>query len=1002
MLASFRIQWIKLFNQTSDSVVIANGELDLREWDTSEGGTIQLNGEWEFFPYEHIINGDSVTKDGVKKYIQVPGNWSETLNGDRENPYGYGSYRLRILVEPNQDQAYRVQVPSVRSASALYVNGLFSGQSGKVADNEEEVEAFNVPYLSSTIRANEEGVIELVLQATNYVDPRSSGLVRSIKFGYEENIIADTNLSIFLQAVSATIFIVIAIFACILYMIGIRDTRLIYFAIVFVIMGLSSLMGSDEKVLLNYFKNDYKFTFKFAFLFLIVFGWAMTHCVKPQIDSLFKPLLPIYSVISLSIIVVILFLPVESFNLSSGFSLSYAIVSALITAVALLFGRKEFTGGIWLAFSCVALASHFGWWIYSMNTGLKVIYYPFDLIIAAICFAGVWFKQYHEMHLQTKKLAMELQEADKVKDEFLINTSHELRNPLHSILNMSEAILEREQKTLRDRSVRDLETVILVSRRMSAMVNELLDLKQIEEGNPRIQIEPCSLQAITVGVIDMLKYKVEGKPVQFINDVPAQLPLIMADEKRMIQILFNLMHNAVKFTNQGIIRIQAIQKGNHVEIRLSDTGSGISEDIIRSIFEPYVQENAREGGGFGLGLNISRKLVESHNSKLEVQSIVNEGSTFWFDIPLANLDPVAIKQSDSELKHPSNMLPINGEIASTAEKQMNKNVVYLRILVVDDDPINLQVIESMLCSESYEITMALSGQEALNLLNEKEWDLVISDVMMPKMSGYDLTKRIRERFSRTELPILLLTARSESIDINNGFLAGANDYVTKPVDAIEFKTRVHALAIVRQSIQEKLQVEAAWLQAQIQPHFLFNALNTIIALSEIDVVRMQKVLEAFSQLLRAKFTFNELDQMVPIEKELQIVQSYLYIEQERFAERLYVHWEVEENTSFFLPSLTIQPLVENAVHHGIMKRSEGGSLTIQVLQKQSYFEIIIEDDGIGMEREVVENLLDQTTKLQSGIGLLNTDLRLKRKYGQGLQIKSMKGVGTTISFRIPR
>ncbi|MEZ7172981.1 histidine kinase [Sporosarcina sp. OR05] len=272
---------------------------------------------------------------------------------------------------------------------------------------------------------------------------------------------------------------------------------------------------------------------------------------------------------------------------------------------------------------------------------------------------------------------------------------------------------------------------------------------------------------------------------------------------------------------------------------------------------------------------------------------------------------------------------------------------------------------------------------------------------MPIISGYDLTKRIRERFSLTELPILLLTARSQPKDIENGFLAGANDYVKKPVDALEFKSRVQALAGVKKAMQEKLQIEAAWLQAQIQPHFLFNALNTIMALSEIDLDRMQKVLEAFSQLLRGKFKFTDLNELAPLEDELELVRAYLLIEKERFADRLHIKWEVDDDLQVIIPSLTIQPLVENAIHHGIMNRPEGGQLTICISQLENHIEIRVEDDGVGMEKSKVEGLLKKTASHKSGIGLLNTDLRLKHQFGQGLKIESVKDKGTKVSFMVP-
>lgn len=1003
LLTGFRFYWINNFNETGTNVAIVNGEIDLRSLDFTESGSIPLDGEWMFYPYEFITDDSADVKE-VNSYIDVPGDWSSVLNPHDENPYGYGSYRLRILVNPDQSQTYSLHIPSVRSSSALFVNGLYSGKSGEVADNQKDSYAFNIPYMSSSIRADENGVIDIVLQGTNFEDPRSSGLVRSIKFGYEEKILADTRLSTILQVMTAVIFIVHAIFAGVLYMVGIRDRRLLFFSLAIIASTLTNLMGGDEKVLFHYIQMSYTGSYKFSSVVMITFGWAMMHCVKPQIQSVSKFFLWFYNVVSAGIIITVIILPLESLGFISKFSFTYVILSAAITTLVLLLSRKEYSGGIWLALSTVALASHFGWWAYLMNTGLKVVYYPFDLIIAVICFAGVWFKQYHQMYLDTNKLAEELQRADKVKDEFLANTSHELRNPLHSILNMSEAILDREQASLQERSVKDLGTVLSVSRRMSAMVNELLDMSRLKEGNIELSVAPCSLQAITVGVMDMLDYMVEGKPVQIINEIPVDFPHVIADEKRIIQIVFNLLHNAVKFTNEGEVIIQAHVQGKKVLMVITDTGIGIEENEIQTIFEPYAQGPDGESSGFGLGLNISKKLVELHGSVLQVQSDLGKGTTFSFFLPVAEAEDT----QDVEMTRPSSSMPeknaptkVDAYLATTLDEELASSLERSRILVVDDDLVNLQVVEAMLIGRNYDVETVLSGEEALALLGVKDWDLVISDVMMPKMSGYELTKRIRQRFSITELPILLLTARSEPQDIENGFLAGANDYVQKPVDALEFKSRVLALTSVKQTMQEKLQLEAAWLQAQIQPHFLFNALNTIMALSEIDIERMQKALGSFSDFLRWKFKFNNLNELVPLEDELELIKAYLHIEKERFGERLSINWEVDETLAVVIPALTIQPLVENAIRHGIMNQSEGGRLTIRILQNNSRVEIMIKDDGVGIERAVMESLLEKEISGQAGIGLLNTDLRLKRRYGHGLQIKSTRGIGTEVSFEIP-
>src|SRR5690625_110121 len=157
------------------------------------------------------------------------------------------------------------------------------------------------------------------------------------------------------------------------------------------------------------------------------------------------------------------------------------------------------------------------------------------------------------------------------------------------------------------------------------------------------------------------------------------------------------------------------------------------------------------------------------------------------------------------------------------EKRTNR--IKPRILIVDDDSVNLKVLYNVLSDDIYDIETVTNGEEALALIDTFEWDLVIADVMMSQMSGYLLTQKIRDTYSISELPIILLTARNNIEDIYSGFLAGANDYLIKPVDALELIVRVDALTDLRASIQERLRMEAAWLQVQIRPHFLLNTLN---------------------------------------------------------------------------------------------------------------------------------------------------------------------------------
>lgn len=326
----------------------------------------------------------------------------------------------------------------------------------------------------------------------------------------------------------------------------------------------------------------------------------------------------------------------------------------------------------------------------------------------------------------------------------------------------------------------------------------------------------------------------------------------------------------------------------------------------------------------------------------------------------------------------------------------------INILAVDDDPVNLKVLVSILSLEEYNIRTTVSVQEALDLLVAQRWDLLIADVMMPHMSGYELTQKVREHFSISELPVLLLTARSQPADIYAGFVSGANDYVTKPVDAVELKYRVRSLTTLKKSVDERLRMEAAYLQAQIHPHFLFNTLNSIMALSDIDTEKMLNLGEAFSSYLRISFDFLNSGELVALSHELELVRAYLYIEKARFEERLSVEWDLDPGIEeLMLPPLTIQPLVENAVRHGIFNKLKGGTIYIRIVRQNGYTLVEVRDDGKGLEEAEVRQLLDQPIRRNGGIGLSNTNRRLMQMYGKGLSIYSQPDKGTTVSFIIP-
>jgi len=1016
LMTAGRLLWID-FLKPSDQPYAVGGRLDLQGSEARFGGTITLDGEWDFYPGVFLM--DRERERGVRQApesaikVHVPSKWNEWMQAGTETPYGYGSYRLTIQVGAEAgDEVYSIYVPSVRTSSELYINGKRMAHSGRPASTAQEYEAENLPYIA-TFMADEHGTIELVIQAANYSDPRSGGLIRSLKFGSDEAIYREKQLSLATQYLIAAALLFQAAYLVIFYGIE-RKPFWLFCALAILSYTLMMLNSSEDKILHQWLHISYAWGYKLLCLSLTVLMYSLLRMTSGQLSATWRvPVVRTYSAMAVVGIVASIALPPQSSE-----TLQYVIFLCASPVIVLLFvsvlrmAVRGIAGSIMQLLAILAFANHMLWWFIFLLTGIKVIHYPFDLIAAMILFSSIWIRRYYDLYTEQRELASKLEEVNRRKDDFLASTSHELRNPLHGMIGMSQVVLERERETMGDASIRDMETMIQIGRRMSFLLHDLLDTVRLKDSSLRLQLTGVALQPIVDGVMDMIRFMTNGKPVLLKNRVPESFPNVVADENRLIQILFNLLHNAAKFTHRGEIAVEASTENDRAFIIVSDTGVGMDAETRRRVFEPYEQGSANSGyeGGFGLGLSICKQLVELQGGSIEVRSAPDQGSRFIFSLAIDH----GVEAEGSATRSDSGGVEVSEE-ANGAYLRSIDRTPYLeaapalaepveryvkdkaRILAVDDDALNLNVLVSLLSGGTYEVAAAATGEDALRLLQEQEWDLVITDIMMPRMSGYELTQRIRERYTRSELPVLVLTARARPEDIENGFLAGANDYVSKPVDARELRARVQALTQMASSSRERVRMEAAWLQAQIEPHFFFNTLNSIVALHTVDPEQMLQLVDHFSDYLREKFKFQNVGELVSLSDELTLVRSYLFIEQTRF-DWLQAEWEVDNGLNVQIPPYSIQPLVENAVRHGLMQRRQDATVRIKIARHEDGVVISVADNGVGIDEGRAAELLQSGTG--TGIALRNIDLRLQRLYGSGLRIASMPGAGTTVSFVI--
>ena len=377
-------------------------------------------------------------------------------------------------------------------------------------------------------------------------------------------------------------------------------------------------------------------------------------------------------------------------------------------------------------------------------------------------------------HIESRKAA---EAASIAKSQFLANMSHELRTPMNAILGMTDlALAEELPAKVYDylQTARDSADVLL------NILNEILDLSRIEAGRLELESTTFNLHKTVEQVIKTLRIRAGDKGLALIYSLPSQIPdLLIGDPLRFRQILINLVDNAIKFTHEGKIVVSAeVRKQTPesilLEFSVSDSGIGIRPEDQERIFSPFTQADAsttRNYGGTGLGLTISRKLVELMDGQLRVESPPNQGSTFYFTVSLKIPQLAAIESSETgRSPYPS------------ARRRA------LRILLAEDTPTNQKVAQYLLMKRGHIVEIARNGRQALELVAQHEYDVVLMDVQMPVMDGFQATSAIRALAdpAKAHLPIIAMTAHALKEDAARCIAAGMDAYVSKPIQVDEF------------------------------------------------------------------------------------------------------------------------------------------------------------------------------------------------------------------------
>ncbi|WP_341301248.1 ATP-binding protein [Lysinibacillus sp. FSL H8-0500] len=979
-----------LKQQSTDAPKAVGGVIDLRQHDFHHNNPVKLDGEWDFVPDKLVNYSEFHSNDTY--LVNVPSLWANyDLNGERYSAFGSGTYRLKILIN-STEEILGIKTGNIRMSNAIYINEKRIGHSGKPAEDSTYVQE-NVPYVAYFLPESQE--IELIIHVANFDYASGGGIIGSIFIGDQESIGKLRENSLFYDLITIAAFFTMFIYFAGSYFYAKLEIEQLYFSLFCFMIFLYSV-SHGEKLLMSFLPISYELLIRIQIISSISTGIFMLLYFYHALQQFASKRIVLGLCMIGFILLATVPLPISVSSYLQVVHSIYVFTNILyIFYIQILAIYKRSVGTSYLWLSSMAILIYMI--VATLNLNINLELYALPPLLPFICLTTISLYISHrftDSYLEKGRLTNALLKVDKLKDELLAKTSHEFRTPLHGVMAISQSMLEpNESSSLTVEQKEKISLIFNITEKLSHLVHDILDFSKLKEGELKLRITNVDLYSVTHVIVEILSY-IGNKDVKIYNYIERG-KFVLADEDRLRQILYNLIENAVKYTPQGKVEISCYEEQESLVIKVSDTGRGIAPEHLEMIFEPFHQlEKASRGAG--LGLNVTKELVKLHGGDITVYSVVGQGTTFLVKLPLKQLKK---EQLD---KHKKKNAIRAKEYSPVTFPYFVEGKTDKTILIADDDHINLSVLIDILKKENYSIIAVDDGHHVFEQLTlHPDIDLLILDIMMPNLSGYEVCQKIRKNYSSTELPILMLTAALRPEDLIAAFQSGANDFLHKPLDTAELKTRVRNLILLKESAEIAIKMETAFLQAQIKPHFIYNVLNSILSLSYLDLDKARSMITDFATFLRNSFSFENTNSLIPLEKELTLIQTYVNIHQMRYPEQLEWDVHIEEHLNILIPPLLLQPIVENALFHGLKTKRVNGQVKMIIKKELQMIDIEIKDNGVGMTQELLETLLMEESAVEQGVGIRNISKRLKKYNNATFHISSVVDEGTTVKIKFP-
>lgn len=745
----------------TDVPLAANGVIDLRQHNFAQ--KVNLDGQWLFY-WKQLIKPGDVPGKGIP--ISFPSLWNGTeLNGEKLPSYGYATYTLTILLPKTKD-ILRISMPDVYSSYRLFLNGKVVAQNGTVTTSAKgyrahwQYKAFNIHPGIDTLH--------LVLQISNFVHSKG-GIKKPLVLGNKEVVELARQRDEAIDLLLTGCLFMGGLFFLGLYIFGNRDKATLLFSLYCIIFSYR-LIGIDNYVLhtlipdINFLlamRLEYITLFTGIGLFGLYTRYLYPEDINKVVLNIFTTICFVFCFISLFFAPVIFSQLINPFLILMFFCLGY------IPYIYYRAYRKKRPGSIYALISSVSLMFVFA---------ISLFHYwgliPQLQILTFFGYVSFFFLQSlvlsHRVSFALKSAREQAEQGLTAKSEFLSTMSHEIRTPLNSVIGMSYLLLKNNP---RPDQVEQLDVMIFSANNLLNIVNDILDFNKMEAGKITFEHIETDIAFIAGNVVNSLKNYAQDKDIDLQLDIDSELKnKVLSDPTRISQIITNLVHNAIKFTPSGFVKVIIEVKNQTprsitLDIKVKDTGIGISKAKQALIFERFTQADSstsRGFGGTGLGLAICKRILELQGSTLHLESEVGMGSTFYFTQTFEK-GPVIIEKQSID-----NNLPL----------KEGKPFTDISILLVEDNAMNVMVAQTFLKRWGATIDVAENGLEAVNKLDVTKHKLVLMDLHMPVMDGYEASRKIRAK--GVTIPIIALTATIPAeveYDIRQ---AGMNDIVAKP------------------------------------------------------------------------------------------------------------------------------------------------------------------------------------------------------------------------------